>query len=172
MRPPRLSASPLMILSFRQRSRSRFLREGRRRFTLGSSVRRLIEIGLRGEGETSLNGAHLAKVISGNKTSPYIGEVIFDTKLLPTSGGQASPSIMCTNRPSKEECVMTRWMNGGEIERLAMLTNWECPQCRSDTPKRRPVTAKTESVGTVSIFMPPEGWLDRIQVGFPRANWW
>ena len=171
MRPPRLSASPLMILSFRQRSRSRFLREGRRRFTLGSSVRRLIEIGLRGERETSLNGALFAKVISGNKTSRYIGEVNFDTKLPQHRAGRPAPQYLCTNRP-KEECVMTRWMNGGEIERLAMLTNWECPQCRSDTPKRRPVTAKTESVGTVSIFMPPEGWLDRIQVGFPRANWW
>ena len=66
---------------------------------------------------------------------------------------------------------MTRWMNGGEIERLAMLTNRECAQFRSDTPKCRPVSAKTESGDTVSIFI-PEGWLDRIQVGFPRANWW
>ena len=66
---------------------------------------------------------------------------------------------------------MTRWMNGGEIERLAMVTNGECAQCRSDTPKSRLVSAKTESGETVSISI-PEGWLDRIQVGFPRANWW
>jgi hypothetical protein len=62
-------------------------------------------------------------------------------------------------------------MNGGEIERLAMVTNGECPQCRSNAPKGRLVSAKAESGETVSIFI-PEGWLDRIQVGFPRANWW
>jgi hypothetical protein len=62
-------------------------------------------------------------------------------------------------------------MNGGEIERLVMVTNREYAQCRSDTPNSRPVSAKTESVETVSISI-PEGWLDRIQVGFPRANWW
>ena len=66
---------------------------------------------------------------------------------------------------------MTRWMNGGEIERLAMVTNAEYMQGRSDTPKSRPVSPKTESGETVSISI-PEGWLDRIQVGFPRANWW
>jgi hypothetical protein len=66
---------------------------------------------------------------------------------------------------------MTRWMNGGDIERLAMVTDRECPQRRSDTPKSRLVSAKTESKESVSIFI-PEGWLDRIQVGFPRANWW
>ena len=66
---------------------------------------------------------------------------------------------------------MTRWMNGGEIERLAMVTNGEYAQCRSDTLKSRPVSAKTESGETVSISI-PEGWIDRIQVGFPRANWW
>jgi hypothetical protein len=62
-------------------------------------------------------------------------------------------------------------MNGGEIERLAMVTSGECPQCGSDTPKSRLVSAKTESWKSVSISI-PEGWLDRIQVGFPRANWW
>ena len=31
---------------------------------------------------------------------------------------------------------MTRWMNGGEIERLAMVTNGDYAQCRSDTPKK------------------------------------
>ena len=67
---------------------------------------------------------------------------------------------------------MTRWMNGGEIERLAMVTNRECPQRRSDTPKSRLASTMTESGETVSISMLPEGWLDRIQVGFPRANWW
>jgi hypothetical protein len=39
---------------------------------------------------------------------------------------------------------MTRWINGGEIERLAMVRNGECPQCRSDTPKSRLVSGKTE----------------------------
>ena len=68
---------------------------------------------------------------------------------------------------------MTRRMNGGEIERLAaMATNRECPQSRSDTPKSRPDSAKTESGEIVSISMLPEGWLDRIQLGFPRAYWW
>jgi hypothetical protein len=62
-------------------------------------------------------------------------------------------------------------MNGGDTERLAMVTNRECPQSRSDTPKSRLVSAKTESGESVSISI-PEGWLDRIQVGFPRANWW
>ena len=66
---------------------------------------------------------------------------------------------------------MTRWINGGDTERLAMVTNRECPQSRSDTPKSRLVSAKTESGESVSISI-PEGWLDRIQVGFPRANWW
>ena len=66
---------------------------------------------------------------------------------------------------------MTRRMNGGEIERLAMVSSGECAQCRSDIPKGRPVSAKTESGETVSISI-PESWLDRIQVGFPRANWW
>jgi len=65
---------------------------------------------------------------------------------------------------------MTRWMNGGEIETLAMLMNGNA-QFRSDTPKSRQVSAKTDSGETVSISI-PEGWLDRIQVGFPRANWW
>jgi hypothetical protein len=66
---------------------------------------------------------------------------------------------------------MTRWMNGGGIERLAMVTNGECAQSRSDTPKSSPTSAKTESGQSIGIFI-PEGWLDRIQVGFPRANWW
>ena len=63
---------------------------------------------------------------------------------------------------------MARWMNGGEIEPPAMVANGECAQ---DTPKSRPVSAKSESANTVS-FSALEGWLDRIQVGFPRANWW
>ena len=66
---------------------------------------------------------------------------------------------------------MTRWMNGGDTERLAMVTNRECPQSRSDTPKSHPISSETESGKTISISI-PEGWLDRIQVGFPRANWW
>jgi hypothetical protein len=61
-------------------------------------------------------------------------------------------------------------MNGGEIERLAMLMNGNA-QFRSDMPKSRQVSAKTECEETVSISI-PEGWLDRIQVGYPRANWW
>ena len=48
---------------------------------------------------------------------------------------------------------MTRWMNGGEIERLAMVTNGERAQCRSETPKGRPVSAKTESGETVKPFL-------------------
>ena len=68
---------------------------------------------------------------------------------------------------------MTRRMNGGEIERLAaMVTNRECPQSRSDTSKSRLVSAKTKSEETVSIAIRPEGWLDRIQVGFPPASRW
>ena len=35
---------------------------------------------------------------------------------------------------------MTRWMNGGEIETLAMLMNGNA-QFRSDTPKSRQVSA-------------------------------
>jgi hypothetical protein len=66
---------------------------------------------------------------------------------------------------------MTRWMNRGDIERLATVTNGECPQAPSDTPKSRLVSARAGSADTVSISI-PEGWLDRIQVGFPRANWW
>jgi hypothetical protein len=64
---------------------------------------------------------------------------------------------------------MTRWMNGGEIERLAMLTNRECAQFRSGTPKSRPVSAKTESGETVSIFI-PEGWLDRTPGGLSASQ--
>jgi hypothetical protein len=66
---------------------------------------------------------------------------------------------------------MTRWMNGGEIERLAMVTNGHRSQCLSDTPKSRLASPKTESGEPIRISI-PEGWLDRIQVGFPRANWW
>jgi len=66
---------------------------------------------------------------------------------------------------------MTRRMNGGEIERLAMVPSADCAQSLSGTQKTRPISAKTESGQPVSIAR-PEGWLDRIQVGFPRANWW
>ncbi len=66
---------------------------------------------------------------------------------------------------------MTRWMNGGQIEHLAMVANRDCPEGRSETPKGRLVSAKAESGQAISINI-PEGWLDRIQVGFPRANWW
>ena len=67
---------------------------------------------------------------------------------------------------------MTRWMNRGEIERMAaMVTKGECPLCQSDAPKGRLVSAGTESGEAVSISI-AESWLDRIQVGFPRANWW
>jgi hypothetical protein len=66
---------------------------------------------------------------------------------------------------------MTRWMNGGGIERLAMVTNGESAQGRSDPPKSRPISTKAESGQSIGILI-PEGWLDRIQVGFPRANWW
>jgi hypothetical protein len=65
---------------------------------------------------------------------------------------------------------MTRRMNRGEIERLAKVSG-ECPLCQSDTPKGGAVSTRIESGETVSIFL-PECWLDRIQVGFPRANWW
>jgi len=66
---------------------------------------------------------------------------------------------------------MTRRMHGGEIQRLAMVANGDGAQSRPALPKDRPASAKTESGQTVSIAK-PEGWLDRIQVGFPRANWW
>jgi len=66
---------------------------------------------------------------------------------------------------------MKRRMDGGEIERLAMVTNADCAQSRSATSKNRPISAKTETGQAVSIAA-SEGWLDRIQVGFPRANWW
>ena len=66
---------------------------------------------------------------------------------------------------------MRRWTDGGEIERLAMVANGACSESRSATPNNRAVSAKTEREETVRVSI-PEGWLDRIQVGFPRANWW
>ena len=63
---------------------------------------------------------------------------------------------------------MTRWMNREEIESLARVTSGECPLCQSETSKSR-LEAEPADIVSVSI---PESWVDRIQVGFPRANWW
>ena len=66
---------------------------------------------------------------------------------------------------------MTRCMNRSQIERLVMAANGDSPECQSDTPKGGPVRANAESGRSVSICL-SDGWLDRIQVGFPWANWW
>lgn len=66
---------------------------------------------------------------------------------------------------------MTGRMNGGQIERLLTVRNGDCPERQSETSRSGLVRRKAESAESVSVCV-PEGWLDRIQVGFPQANWW
>ena len=58
---------------------------------------------------------------------------------------------------------MTRWMHRDEVERVARVTDGECPLDQD--------RVSSERSDAVSIPI-PEGWLDRIQVGFPLANRW
>jgi hypothetical protein len=94
--------------------------------------------------------------------------MISDSNVTPTSDWQASPFDVYEQFGPREECVMTRWMNREEVERSARVTDAKCAPSQFDTSKSVP---EAERGDTVNISI-PESWLDRIQVGFPRANWW
>jgi len=48
-------------------------------------------------------------------------------------------------------------------------TNGECPLSQASLPKGL-FGARVESGEIVSLHL--ESWVDKIHLGFPRANWW